>query len=516
MSIGGILLRLLVLVFIVTILLSFWVTAKLTKSAAEAAAFMQHDVQMATPIPKARHRNTRSKDILVSATSRSTPPPLTASSSTVPVELPNKADTILPVDLHQDTTAPASHVIEGNDNRDNVQIPTTENISLSPMNASSVIPGVTWDDSQNCFHWDGLRDDVPKDRVVANGLIVTILLGPQELACQTLPNQLYYFAYPQGLDYLLLIDEPFSTESIVSCLNLQLVNNSKHVWYNDDDTNFTTYDYLHRDSIKVILGQSHLMATKGDPNFDKTTLPMGCRYDLSYIQGTRWYSNELLHLAILKEYDYFVKLDTDMFFLKPWNHFSLLADMQLKNAVYGHAGHYVNTGTSCTNGILATTQHYETTENISYCSENVRRNADFYYTNFMIGQVKFWSSPKVRHFGRYLSTRGGFLTQRWTDQVFWHNAMGLFVGPDFSNAVADYTDLRCFPDPTCWMSQLKYVMSFLSKEYPPKCPNGYFVHTKHIKYQFEHEGPPVELAKPTLESYRSNYIYNASDLKCRA
>jgi hypothetical protein len=47
----------------------------------------------------------------------------------------------------------------------------------------------------------------------------------------------------------------------------------------------------------------------------------------------------MLNLAILKEYDYFLKIDTDVVFVESFP-FHLLQDMAMKNAVFGHTAEY--------------------------------------------------------------------------------------------------------------------------------------------------------------------------------
>jgi hypothetical protein len=104
-------------------------------------------------------------------------------------------------------------------------------------------------------------------------------------------------------------------------------------------------------------------------------------------------------------------------------------------------------------------------------------DVDWYYTNFIIGKVDFWQSHWVRHFSDYLSEYPkGFFSYRWTDQIFWHNAMGLFL-KDYSKYVVDYTNLRCMPDPNCWYSS--YNFQQFGQNAWHRCDNkGYFLHAK--------------------------------------
>ena len=150
-----------------------------------------------------------------------------------------------------------------------------------------------------------------------------------------------------------------------------------------------------------------------------------------------------------------------------------------------------------------------------FCTEtpSVHKNCDYYFTNFIIGQVEYWTQPKVRHFSRYLTDYPhGFTSERWTDQTFFHNAMALFVGPNFEEAVADYTDIRCMPDPTCWESTRTYLLMGFNKFSPP-C-DGYMVHTKRISSSTFTTDSEIEAAKVLTTPYQSAYVYNASNTEC--
>lgn len=334
--------------------------------------------------------------------------------------------------------------------------------------------------------------------------------GALELACKSLPNQFFNLHQPQSLDALVLVDRPLQAENLVKCLNLTRVHGGNKVWKSDsDDSKLLTQEYKYQGKTKVIVGQTRVMENAGvDPTWSKTSLPRGCQYSMEYIQGTRWYSNEMLHLSILNSYDYFLKVDLDIWFLIPWDHFHLLSDMELKGAVFGHTARYHRYGFSCAGGIQEAVRKYGQ----QMCSSDlpeINRDADQYYSNFVIGRVDFWTLPQIQEFGRYLSSTDGFTTQRWTDQIFWHNAMGLLIGPDFTEAVADYTDLRCMPDKRCWFSQDAYVPRLPQR---PNCA-GYFVHTKAAP-EFLVGGfdshRRVEKAKQLQSPYKSSYIYNTS------
>jgi hypothetical protein len=75
------------------------------------------------------------------------------------------------------------------------------------------------------------------------------------------------------------------------------------------------------------------------------------------------------------------------------------------------------------------------------CSAGVQK-FDQYYMNPIILETKFWQSKPIRHFGKFIyEWYPGFFCNRWSDQMFFQLAMGMFIGPGFQDYVMDYTKL---------------------------------------------------------------------------
>ena len=236
-----------------------------------------------------------------------------------------------------------------------------------------------------------------------------------------------------------------------------------------------------------------------------------CNAPLEYIQGTRWYTGQLLHLEILKDYEYFVKLDPDIVFIEPLP-FNILQDMRRRRAIFGHTGEYPpGVPTPCSNGINVAIHQYIHEDGIKTCTIPLQPipDADRYYSNFIVGRVDFFASKGVQSLGRWLSDYPlGFFKYRWTDQFFWHVAMQLYVW-EYTDRIVDYTDLRCFPIRDCWMTSLDLKL-FEDKDI---CENGgIFVHTKHAKHwahrwnRYHAIPPPYDLTSQEL--YQQNYNHD--------
>jgi hypothetical protein len=261
------------------------------------------------------------------------------------------------------------------------------------------------------------------------GLVVVLALAPinrnevqdtRQRICHAIPAQIEYFLGPQSLDMLFLVEEKesigWTVQQFANCWELEPAEpNAQRTWHNLDGSILTATPY-HYNSPGTHLTTIFLARTNLEyPNYiqkDMSILshaitPRACEAPRNYIQATRWYTQGLLHLGILKDYDYFLKIDTDILFLKSIP-FHILQDMANKNAVFGHTTEYHPKGSkTCTTGIHKAMLNF--TETIaayhprehhldlpswkrSLCtnSAEVQNDIDLYYTNFIVGKVSLW------------------------------------------------------------------------------------------------------------------------------
>ena len=444
--------------------------------------------------------------------------------------------------------------------------------SQSASSSSSSPSLLQW--SNGCQEWINdkttQRDRNPLEETssLPTGIVVTLVMIPDEkhyqkgmrtLLCNALASQMMHLLGPQQWDLLLLLTTnttaavattitPFRT--IQQCLNLSTHTDEEsdedakgpphqRVWNNLDGSNLTAtlyhYHVGHDDdngkkiATRVYLAtyrpqwpwymqQQNTTTTNNNNGSSNQKLvvtevdPPECNAPRSYIQSTRWYTNEMLHLSILQEYDYFIKLDLDIF-MERTIPIDMLHDMKQRRAVVGHTAAFPEgLGTDCAKGIVKAVQeyldrhnhsiHHDATREIHkeswqgrYCTEKhdtweLATDTDLYYTNFFIGLVEFWTQPAVLDLARYLSEyREGFFRHRWTDQIFWHQAMGLFLKSKKQQHVADYTAFRCSVEPNCWRAV--FFEDLYTDSYH-RCDNGgYF---RHEKNPFAHWVPPTPAA----------------------
>ena len=58
---------------------------------------------------------------------------------------------------------------------------------------------------------------------------------------------------------------------------------------------------------------------------------------------------------------------------------------------------------------------------------NIPSSSDLYYGNFVGGLISFFGSDEVLKYSKHTFVHGNYFNFRWTDQVYWHNALGIHV-----------------------------------------------------------------------------------------
>ena len=424
-------------------------------------------------------------------------------------------------------------------------------IQVQPKN---IIHDRTATSSSECQVWTTPLDT--KTGSPRTGLVVTLLLTSHEpnyqrimksLLCNAIPSQYTHLYEPQGWDFLLVLEQDNDdidniAKLLTTCLEATFQKQQQPVvWNNLDGSTLSTMAYSTPHGRTIYVGRTTVSYPKyiqDNPNeyLLRNITPETCNAPKSYIQGTRWYTDELLHLQILQEYDYFIKLDLDIYFEKTMP-LALLDDMDHRGAIFAHTAEMGNAfggDTACSTGILeaidlyvkhhhhhhvplsANNNNNNNNNNNStnyFCTTHswpfLKANTDLYYTNFIIGRVAFWTSPQVLSFGKFLSNYPhGFFWHRWTDQIFWHYAMALFV-QDFytSGAVVDYTEFRCSPEVDCW--EAVFFDKLYSEEGSPsycQCTNGgLFLHYKDPTRKWNKTKSVTTLWRSDTEIWNTSY-----------
>lgn len=141
-------------------------------------------------------------------------------------------------------------------------------------------------------------------------------------------------------------------------------------------------------------------------------------FTIGYRSMCRFFSGTLFAHPSLLEYEYFMRMDTDSFFLKGTS--SSLFKWAKDNEVdYGYIKSAIQQDhPAVTKGFKRTCVAYF--RKISFLTQlkalTSRRNR-IYYTNFEIGRLSFFRSKKWIMFFDHLDATGGFYLNRWGDAI---------------------------------------------------------------------------------------------------
>jgi hypothetical protein len=148
------------------------------------------------------------------------------------------------------------------------------------------------------------------------------------------------------------------------------------------------------------------------------------QYEYSLFSGAWWVST-LLHMSFMKEYKYYIKMDTDIHFFKPapslttlikmWNYPSIVHTAVHRLRFVGDdvkAGH-------CSLNIDKATRLYETQYNrnsVSRCFGE--SHISYFYGNFVIYSTALMMSERTINFADFLYNNysDGYFKHRWSDQ----------------------------------------------------------------------------------------------------
>lgn len=162
----------------------------------------------------------------------------------------------------------------------------------------------------------------------------------------------------------------------------------------------------------------------------------GCHgiFNYAYVLMTNWYASGMLRLEILDYFDYFMKIDDDIKFIKPLVEDFINDRVVPKRSVLFHSMESIE-DPSCAinlNHAISSFLGFES----SLCERSlvaVRNDDEFknettmYYSNFIGGWLGLFTSPEMLHFSNFwYNYEPGMWEHRWGDQQFWTKAVGLF------------------------------------------------------------------------------------------
>lgn len=170
--------------------------------------------------------------------------------------------------------------------------------------------------------------------------------------------------------------------------------------------------------------------------------PFKTKWSIGYRHMCRFYSGEFYKLDIMKNYDWYWRLDSDSFIHSkiPYDIFKF---MEREGYIYGYLGRTLNDGEEVVEGLWNLTKEYIQNNDIKpkflHKFKDKVGNWDYsmYYTNFEISKLEFWRSDKYMNYYNHLDQNGGIYYHRWGDNVIHLLAISIFL---------DEKKVHCYKD----------------------------------------------------------------------
>lgn len=200
----------------------------------------------------------------------------------------------------------------------------------------------------------------------------------------------------------------------------------------------------------------------------------GFGFSVGYRHMCRFFASELYKHPTMKQYEYYLRLDTDSF-LHGNIGYDIFKFMHENNILYG----YIDSGidTAPNDELRQLTEQYATDHNIKH----KRWDGSAYGTNFEISNLNFWQSKECMGLLNHIDATGGIYKHRWGDHIIHFIAVSMFLQPrqthKFTDIMYQHQDVyyNCSVDykifqrlkkrvsSVCWRTLLKMSTCFKRK-----------------------------------------------------
>jgi hypothetical protein len=153
-------------------------------------------------------------------------------------------------------------------------------------------------------------------------------------------------------------------------------------------------------------------------------------FSMGYRHMCRFFTGEIYKQPQLGKYDYYMRMDTDSFILGPVN-YDVFCYMKQNNKKYGYIARAVqHDNPKVIEGLWGTSSKwYEKNDTLCIRSPSQIPEGMMYYTNFEIGDIKWFRNSTYMDYYHFLDKEGGMLTKRWGDAPIRFLALNMFM-PD--------------------------------------------------------------------------------------
>ena len=135
---------------------------------------------------------------------------------------------------------------------------------------------------------------------------------------------------------------------------------------------------------------------------------------IGYRHMCRFYSGEMYFQKILKDTNYYLRLDNDSFFREPVE-YDIFKYMEDNNYIYGYNA-TLGDNPQVTVGLLEACQIYSQTRKVIKDINDIPF-PQVYYTNFEIAKFNWFLNPDYLDFYNFIDMLGGIYQYRWGDHI---------------------------------------------------------------------------------------------------
>lgn len=170
--------------------------------------------------------------------------------------------------------------------------------------------------------------------------------------------------------------------------------------------------------------------------------PFKTKWSVSYRHMCRFFGGEIYKLSIMKNYDWYWRLDSDSFIYSEIK-YDIFKFMEKEGYVYGYIGKILKDGPHLVEGLWDLTKEYIQNKNIkpkflnNYLDSRGIYDNSLYYTNFEISKLDFWKSNEYMDYYNCIDYNGGIFYNRWGDHIIHFLALSMFI---------DKKKIHCFKD----------------------------------------------------------------------
>ena len=154
-------------------------------------------------------------------------------------------------------------------------------------------------------------------------------------------------------------------------------------------------------------------------------------FSMGYRHMCRFFSGELYAYSVLKNYDYYLRLDTDSYIHTPLN-YDIFEWAKDNECYYG----YISPAVQKDNLKVIEGLWDKVNEMIP---DNFIQEGMMFYTNFELGKIDWFLTSEYMRFYNELDETGGFYTKRWGDAPIKFLGIHLLMEPKHIIPVQGFT-----------------------------------------------------------------------------